>query len=65
MARGGWAIYSTATGLVVLAAVVGISSGNQAPIVNLAFTTSGVIAWIWIMAVCARIRARLPEAGAA
>ena len=60
----GWAIYSTATGLVVLAAVVGISSGNQVPIVNLGFTTSGVIAWIWTTAVCARVRARRPEAGA-
>jgi hypothetical protein len=57
----GWATYSTVTGLVVLAAVVGISSGNLVPIVNLGFTTSGVIAWIWATAICVRTRAGLPS----
>jgi uncharacterized protein DUF998 len=55
----GWARYSLVTGLVVLAAVVGISSGNLIPIVNLGFTTSGVIAWLWATAICARTWAGL------
>lgn len=57
---GLWATYSLATGAIVLAAVIGISSGNQVPFINVAFTTSGVIAWIWTTALCARLRAAVP-----
>lgn len=53
-----WAIYSAATGVIVLAAVIGISSGNQVPVMNVAFTTSGVIAWIWTTTLCAHLRAQ-------
>lgn len=56
-----WAIYSAATGAIVLAAVIGISSGNQVPFINVAFTTSGVFAWIWTTALCAHLRAQRPR----
>ena len=44
----GWMAYSIVTGILVLAAVVGISSGSQQAAVIIAFFVSGVLGLAWI-----------------
>jgi hypothetical protein len=51
----GWMAYSVATGIVVLAAVAGISSGSQQAAVIIAFFLAAVIGWAWISAVSLRL----------
>jgi hypothetical protein len=46
----GWMAYSIVTGILVLAAVVGISSGSQQAAVIIAFFVSGVLGLAWIAA---------------
>jgi hypothetical protein len=55
----GWAAYSFATGIVFFAGFAGIASGNQSPVLNLAFGAAVVIAWVWISVICARARREL------
>ena len=46
----GWMAYSIITGILVLAAVVGISSGSQQAAVIIGFFVSGVLGLAWIAA---------------
>jgi hypothetical protein len=55
-----WAAYSAATGVLFLAAFVGIASGaQQGPatltFVNLAFSVAVVLGWAWITVIAARL----------
>ena len=60
----GWAAYSATTGVLFLAAFIGIASGaQQGPatltFVNLAFSVAVVLGWAWITVMSARLaRAR-------
>lgn len=56
LGRRGWAVWSAATGVIFFAAFAGISSGNQAPAINMAFGVAVVAAWTWITALCVRLR---------
>jgi hypothetical protein len=59
-----WAAYSATTGVLFLAAFIGIASGaQQGPatltVVNLAFSVAVVLGWAWVTAMAARlVRAR-------
>jgi hypothetical membrane protein len=46
-----WAIYSRLTGVVFLAAVLGIASGSAGP-TTLAFYGGVLVSWIWLTVVC-------------
>jgi hypothetical protein len=50
-----WAAYSRATGVVFLAALVGIAAGAANAAVILAFTAAVVIAYTWVSLVSARL----------
>ena len=50
LGQRGWMAYSIVTGILVLAAVVGISSGSQQAAVIIAFFISGVLGLAWIAA---------------
>lgn len=57
----GWAVYSLATGVLFFAAFVGIATESQAggttlTVVNLAFTGAVILGWLWITAVCFKIK---------
>jgi hypothetical protein len=57
----GWAAFSVTTGVLFLAAFVGIASGSQGSptmrvFVTLAFTAAVVLAWAWITLVALRLR---------
>lgn len=46
--RRGWAVYSAATGLVFLAAFVGIASGSGDVATTVAFTIAVLLTWKWL-----------------
>ena len=50
LGQRGWMAYSIITGILVLAAVVGISSGSQQAAVIIGFFVSGVLGLAWIAA---------------
>lgn len=50
----GWAAYSVATGVIFFVAFFGIASGSKGP-ASAAFAVAGVIAWVWISAISARL----------
>jgi hypothetical protein len=50
LAQRGWMAYSIVTGILVLAAVVGISSGSQQSAVIIAFFIAALFGWAWISA---------------
>jgi hypothetical protein len=50
LAQRGWMAYSILTGILVLAAVVGISSGSQQAAIIVGFFIAGVIGWARISA---------------
>lgn len=50
----GWAASSVATGVIFFAAFFGIASGSKGP-VSVAFAVAGIIAWVWISAMSARL----------
>jgi hypothetical protein len=57
----GWAAYSIATGIIFLAAFLGIASGSQqrpstVAFVTIAFSVAVVLAWTWISILAARLR---------
>jgi hypothetical membrane protein len=45
--RRGWALWSRVTGVLFLAAFVGIASGGGSPVLNLAFTAAVLLGWAW------------------
>jgi hypothetical protein len=47
--------YSIATAILVLAAVVGISSGSQQPAIIIAFFIAGILSLVWISALSLRL----------
>jgi hypothetical membrane protein len=49
--RRGWAAYSLVTGVLFLAAFLGIASGSQQRAINVAFGIAVVLGWAWITAV--------------
>jgi hypothetical protein len=55
LGQRGWMGYSILTGLVVLVAVVGISSGSQQAAVIIGFFISGVLGLAWIAALSLRL----------
>lgn len=46
--RRGWAIFSTATGVVFLLAFAGVASGSSSPVVIGGFWVGLVVSWAWI-----------------
>jgi hypothetical protein len=59
-----WALYSATTGVIFLAAFVGIAAGSQQSgavltFVNLSFGVAVVLAWAWVSAMAARLRNRV------
>jgi hypothetical protein len=57
--RRGWMAYSTGTGILVLAAMVGISSGPQQPAI-IAFFLAGILSLAWISALSFRLISETP-----
>jgi hypothetical protein len=57
-----WAGFSFATGALFFAGFAAIGSGARAPWINLAFTATVVLVWVWISALSARLLAGLPLA---
>jgi hypothetical protein len=55
LGQRGWMGYSILTGLVVLVAVVGISSGSQQAAVIIGFFISGVVGLAWISSLSLRL----------
>jgi len=53
--RRGWMAYSIVTGILVLAAVVGISSGSQQSAVIIAFFIAGILSLAWVSAMSFRL----------
>jgi hypothetical protein len=56
--QSGWMAYSIVTGLVVLAAIVGISSGSQQSVVIIAFFVAGILSLAWISVLCEHLIAQ-------
>jgi hypothetical membrane protein len=60
--RQGWARFSRVTGVVFLAAFVGIGSGSAGGAwTNLAFTAAVVLAWSWVSALAAHLYRRVAQ----
>jgi hypothetical protein len=57
----GWAAWSRATGVVFLAAFVGIASGSSQPIVIVGFTAAVIAAFAWLAAVSLHLYATVAE----
>jgi hypothetical protein len=55
--RRGWATFSAITGVVCLAAFAGIASGSGNPWTILGFWIGLVLAWAWLAALSAHLRA--------
>ena len=55
LGRRGWMAYSVATGLVVLAAVVGISSGSQSAATIVGFFVAATLGWAWLSLLSVRL----------
>jgi hypothetical protein len=53
LGRRGWMAYSVVTGILVLAAVAGISSGSQQAAVIIGFFIGAVCGWAWLSALSA------------
>lgn len=51
----GWAAYCVATGMLFLAAFLGIASGTGRAWINIAFCVAVVIVWAWISVLAARL----------
>lgn len=58
--RGPWAWFSWTTGVVFLAAFVGIASGSASPVVILAFWVAVLLSWAWLAAVSVDLYRRTP-----
>jgi hypothetical protein len=55
--RRSWAVYSATVGALFFVAFAGIASGSQVPGINVAFGVAVVLAWTWISALAAHLRA--------
>jgi hypothetical protein len=53
----GWMAYSAVTGIVVLVAVIGISSGSQSATIIIGFFVAATIGWAWLSALSLRLLA--------
>ena len=45
--------------MIFLVGFAGIASGNQVPLINLGFGLAVVVAWAWVSALCAGVRAEV------
>lgn len=61
LGKPGWAAYSTATGVVFLAAFFGIAWGSGQAGINVAFAVAVVLGWAWLAAVMARLRKEVAQ----
>jgi hypothetical protein len=61
--RRGWMAYSLATGIVVLAAVIGISSGSQSAATIIGFFVAATVGWAWLSALSVRLVGRSQGVG--
>ena len=59
--RRGWAVWSRATGLVVLAGFAGVASGSTSSLAVLGLWTGVVAGWAWLAAVCVHLDRRTPH----
>ena len=59
--RRGWARWSRATGLVVLAGFAGVASGSTSSLAVLGLWTGVVAGWVWLGAVCVHLYRRTPH----
>jgi hypothetical protein len=55
-----WALFSRVTGVLFLAAFVGIASGSTGP-ATVAFVAAVVLSWVWLTAVCVKVARSRPE----
>jgi hypothetical protein len=55
LGQRGWMAYSIVTAILVLAAVVGISSGSQQPAIIIAFFIAGILSLAWVSALSLRM----------
>src|ERR1700716_1879 len=55
LGQRGWMAYSIVTAILVLAAVVGISSGSQQPTIIIAFFIAGILSLAWVSALSLRM----------
>ena len=53
----GWMAYSVATGVAVLGAVIGISSGSQSAATIIGFFVAATLGWAWLSGVSTRLLA--------
>jgi hypothetical membrane protein len=56
----GWAVASRVTGVLFLAAFVGVASGGGAPVLVLVFSAAVVLGWAWLAAVSLHLRRSAP-----
>jgi Protein of unknown function (DUF998) len=56
-----WAYSSGLTGLLFLGGFAGIASGSRSPGINLGFTATVVLVWIWLTALYLKVRTTVPE----
>jgi hypothetical protein len=55
LGQRGWMAYSIVTGILVLAAVAGISSGSLQAAIIIAFFIAGILSLVWISALSLRL----------
>jgi len=55
LSQRGWAAYSIATGLIFLAAFIGVTTGSSAAPIVLGFWAGVIIAFAWISVMSARL----------
>jgi hypothetical protein len=59
--RSAWGRSSLATGVVFLAAFVGLASGSGSPVVVIAFWVALLLAWAWLGALAVHLYRRVPS----
>jgi hypothetical protein len=50
-----WALFSVLTGVLFLLGFAGVGSGSKQPWINLAFTATVVLVWVWLSALSLRV----------
>jgi hypothetical protein len=60
--RRSWSVFSSAVGVVFLAAFVGVASGSESPVVILAFWVAVLMVWGWIAALAVHLYRQLSPA---
>jgi hypothetical protein len=51
----GWAVFSRVTGVVFLAAFMGIASGSGTPAIILSFVAAVIVVWTWMACTAVKI----------